>query len=258
MSAKTNVPLPAGTALGKSYEYGVDVNVGTYEDPEWISIRRLFGFNHTPTPKTQDATTYDDKGSTAQEVSGWDWALAFSTNINRSATTGQYLPEIEALRQRTLPGAIGEAAEVDVRWYHKPESGKPNPVDAGRGFATVSYSRQNTGPNGETEVWAWSLTGVGSYVPIENPWTGWGVAAKPTLQSATPSGATAGQQVLITGTRFEGVTGVKFGATNASSYVVISPTTIVAVVPTGSAGSAAVTVTNGEGASDALPYTRGA
>ncbi len=256
-----NVPLPAGTELGKSFEYGLDVNIGTYASPIWIPFRRIFNFLFTPTPKTQDSATYDDKGSSASEVTGWDWTLAFSSQVNRSASTGQYLPEVEALRQRTLPAAVGVSAEIDVRWYHKPANGTPNPVDAGRGFATVTYARQNTGPDGTVEVWNWTLTGVGSFVPIANPWTGWGTTAKPTLQSATPSGATAGQQVTITGTGFDGVTGatgVKFGATNATNYVVLSSTTIVAIVPAGSAGSAPITVTNPTGTSDALPYTRGA
>ncbi len=261
MPTNTAVPLPVGTQLGKSFEYGLEVNIGTYAAPNWIPFRRIFNFLFTPTPKTQDASTYDDKGATANEVTGWDWALTFSSQVNRLASTGAYLPEVEALRQRTLPASVGASAEIDVRWFHKPESGAPNPVDAGRGFATVTFARQNTGPNGEIEVWNWTLTGVGSYVPIANPWTGWGTTTKPALQGATPSGATAGQQVTITGTGFDGVTGptgVKFGAVNATNYVVLNPTTIVAIVPTGSAGSAPITVTNPSGTSDALPYTRGA
>lgn len=169
------VPLPAGTTLGKSYEYGLDINIGTPETPEWMPFRRIFNFAVTPTPSTTDAQTYDDLGAQNNAVTGWDFALAFSSQINRLATTGEYLPEVEALRQRTLPTAKGAAAQVEVRWYHKPESGEPNPTDAGQGIVTVAYTRSNTGADGSIEVWAWTLTGVGPYTLIENPFTGWAV-----------------------------------------------------------------------------------
>lgn len=86
-------------------------------------------------------------------------------------------------------------------------------------------------------------------------------AVVPTISAATPSAAAAGATVTITGTGFTSVTGassVKFGATNATSYTVVSDTSITAVMPAGSAGSAAIVVTNAVGASTAFAYTRGA
>jgi len=171
MSAR--VPLPAGTTVGKSYEYGLDVNVGTADAPEWQPVRRISGFQPTPTPTTQDAQTYDDLGAANSDVTGWSWTLAFNAQVNRSLTTGEYLPEIEALLARTRPSAKGEGAVIEARWYHKPEAGKPNPNDAGQGVATVAYSRQNTGPGGEIEVLAFTLTGKGPAEEIPNPFTGW-------------------------------------------------------------------------------------
>ena len=68
--------------------------------------------------------------------------------------------------------------------------------------------------------------------------------------------------MTIKGSGFSGVTGaagVKFGAVNATSYTVVSGSTIVAVVPAGTAGSAPVTVTHPtNGTSAPLTYTRGA
>jgi hypothetical protein len=167
------VPLPVGSTLGKSYEYGLDVNTGTTLSPVWVPFRRISGFSVTPTPTTQDAQTYDDLGAINNDVTGWSWALSFNAQVNRSIATGLYLPEIEALEARTKPSAKGAAAVVEVRWYHKPESGEPNPDDAGQGFATVSYTRQNTGPAGEIEVRAYTLSGKGPYEEITNPFTGW-------------------------------------------------------------------------------------
>lgn len=85
-------------------------------------------------------------------------------------------------------------------------------------------------------------------------------AGVPTILAATPGGAAAGALVTITGTRFTGtvaVTGVKFGAVNASAWVVVSDSTIVAVMPAGAAGAANVVVTNPAGASAAFVYNRG-
>lgn len=82
-------------------------------------------------------------------------------------------------------------------------------------------------------------------------------AGVPTLTVASPEGAAAGAQVTITGTRFTAATGVKFGAVAATTFTVLNDTTIVAVVPAGTAGAANITVTNALGTSTALPYTRG-
>lgn len=84
-------------------------------------------------------------------------------------------------------------------------------------------------------------------------------SAVPAITSVLPGSAGEGDLVTITGVRFTGVTGatgVKFGGTNAAEYVVLNDTTIVASLPAGSAGSAAVVVTNGAGASNSAAYTR--
>ena len=79
-----------------------------------------------------------------------------------------------------------------------------------------------------------------------------------TITSATPSGAAATEIVKISGTSFTGATVVKFGATNATAFVIDDSTTIYATVPAGTAGSAAITVTTPAGVSSAFAYTRGA
>jgi hypothetical protein len=79
-----------------------------------------------------------------------------------------------------------------------------------------------------------------------------------TVTAATPSAAAEDAIVKITGTSFTGATVVKFGATNATAFVIDDSTTIYATVPAGSAGSAAITVTTPAGVSSAFAYTRGA
>lgn len=82
--------------------------------------------------------------------------------------------------------------------------------------------------------------------------------AIPTITSVLPSGATTGQQVTIKGTGFVGATAVAFGAVNAPTFTVVDSTTIVVTVPSSTAGTVLVTVTNTTGASAGFSYTRGA
>ncbi|WP_279367334.1 IPT/TIG domain-containing protein [Microbacterium testaceum] len=259
------VPIPAGFVRGKSYEYGVRVNVAARDEPaDFIDVRRLFGYSPTFTPTTSDARTYDDAGSQNNSVDGWSFALAFSTHVNRSLTTGEYLPEIEALRARTLPSALDLDAEIEVQFFHKPAKGAPNLEDAGQGFATVSYQRGQTAPDGQTETWNWTLTGVGAYEEIENPFIGWPGDA-PIVSLLEPATGPAGVLVTIRGTGFKdaagtvlvtGADGVKFGATNATDYNVVSATALTAIVPAGAAGAANVVVKSTAGTAAARPFTR--
>lgn len=79
----------------------------------------------------------------------------------------------------------------------------------------------------------------------------------PTATAATPSAAVTGANVTITGTNFVGVQSVKFGAANATMFSVTSPTSILATMPAGTAGSAPITVTTVVGTNSPLAYTRG-
>jgi hypothetical protein len=81
------------------------------------------------------------------------------------------------------------------------------------------------------------------------------------IVSATPTAQSVGKILTINGSNFTGTvptTGVTIGGVNASSWIVQSDSVITAVVPTGSAGSAPIIVTNAVGASASFAYTRGA
>lgn len=169
----TKVQLPVDYSIQLSHEHGLDINIGTHATPEWQPARRISAFQPAPSQITQDAATYDDQGSPNADVTGTSWVLSFNIQANRSKTTGKHLPEVEALLKRTKPSAIGRDAEIEVRWYHKPDQGTPDPDDAQQGVATVGYSRVNTAADGSTEVLAVTLTGKGAAEEIANPFTGW-------------------------------------------------------------------------------------
>ncbi len=104
----------------------------------------------------------------------------------------------------------------------------------------------------ETQRSTWSCFVVGQVVKGVVA----GTAPVPTISTVLPSGASAAELVTITGDYFIGATAVTFGGTAAADFEVVSATKIVASLPTGSAGSAAVIVTTPSGASTAKAYTR--
>lgn len=248
------VTLPAGTALGKSFEYGLDINLGTTVVPSYQPIRRISAWAPSYPPTTGDQATYDDLGATNEAVTARSFATSFTVQGNRSLTTGLYLPEVEALLAAAK--ATGESAVADIRWYHKPEVGTPNPTDAGQAFCRVEFTRQNTG-NAEVEVFNATLTGQGPFNSITNPFAGWAVTT-PVLASVTPDAAAVGELVTLTGTGFLGATSVTFGAVPAGDFVVANAATIIAAMPTGTAGSVDVTVVTPGGTSNILAYVRAA
>jgi hypothetical protein len=69
--------------------------------------------------------------------------------------------------------------------------------------------------------------------------------AAPTITSFTPTSATEGQTVTITGENFQNVTAVSFGTTAAASFEVVNSTTITAVLGTGHTGVVSVTTNSG-------------
>ncbi|MBA0083742.1 MAG: IPT/TIG domain-containing protein [Acidobacteria bacterium Pan2503] len=73
----------------------------------------------------------------------------------------------------------------------------------------------------------------------------------PTVTAVSPNSgpAAGGTSVAITGTTFTGATAVKFGATNAASFLVNSPTSITATSPAHALGAVDITVTTPPGTS---------
>nr|WP_308433116.1 IPT/TIG domain-containing protein [Streptomyces libani] len=81
-------------------------------------------------------------------------------------------------------------------------------------------------------------------------------APVPALTSATPNSgpAAGGTTVTLTGTGLAATTAVRFGATPATSFTVVSDTHVTAVAPAGT-GTVQITVTTPGGTSNGLSYT---
>jgi hypothetical protein len=146
--------------------------------------------------------------------------------------------QIYAARRRGLPFDTADAANQEYEiWPFKPGVKQEVPSEAN----SVQRSTWTCFPTGPV------VTGIVT-----------GAAHVPTIVSALPSGAAVTEMVVITGDFFTGVTAVTFGGTAATHFEFVSATKIVASMPAGSAGSAAIIVTNATGASSSFAYTRGA
>lgn len=236
----------ATTALAR--RFAVDVTADLTLASGFLRFPGMTDFNPQIKPNTVDSSTYDTDGWSSSEITMQAWSLTLSAL--RQPSAGVYPPAQELVR--TCQGNFGDAARVGVRWYDK--NGAP---EAYQGVAIVEWNESKTAVADLNEVQV-TLTGDGVLAKISNPGN---AAAAPVLLSATPSAVAAGGVVEIIGTGFTGTvtgTGVKFGGVSASSFIVVSDSVIVAVMPTGSAGSAPIIVTNATGASNSLAYTRGA
>lgn len=111
--------------------------------------------------------------------------------------------------------------------------------------ATTITAIVGSGASGDVVV----TTSVGS-----GSLSGFIFSAPPTITSFTPIIGFAGTTVTITGTNFTGTTAVSFGGTAASSYTIVNPTTISAVVGAGATGSVSVTNPLGTGSLAGFTY----
>lgn len=222
--------------------------------PSFTVSADVTNVNPAFTPKSRNRETYAAKGSDSMSKYGDTLALSFDVELIRDEN-GAFQPFVQDLIDASK--VFGAANRRTIRFY-----------DAlGADYAyeaeyAITVSRSGTSWD-EAAYMTVTAQRYGRGEWITNPVL---VGNVPILTAANPSGAAATASVYIEGVNFfldgvadvSGASSVKFGATNAASYTVVSDSLIVAVVPAGSAGSAPITVTNSAGVSAALPYTRGA
>lgn len=80
--------------------------------------------------------------------------------------------------------------------------------------------------------------------------------AAPIITTVAPNSGAVGDTVTLTGTSFTGATSVKFGTVEATTFTVVSATSITVTVPAGlTAGAKSVTVETPAGISDGVTFT---
>lgn len=231
------------TSLARRFKFQVSA-----DNVSWLSVAGISDLSPNETPTNQPADDYDTNGFASFEKTMTGWKIV--AKANRKNTSGVFDPGQEMIR--TTRFQFGDQARIYTRWYDR--NGAP---EAYSGRALVDWQQSKTGVADLEEV-TMTFTGDGVLSAIANPYN---AAAVPVIATATPSGVAAAGQIQITGNGFTGTvatTGVKFGATNATSWIVVSDSLLVAVMPAGTAGAANIVVTNAAGASNAFTYTRGA
>lgn len=233
--------VDAVNSLARDYRVQLSADGST----NWLTVYGLNDLNPAFDPTKVDSTDYESDGWAASEITLNAWSLAMKLNVKSTAG----VQDAAFTLLQNCQGEFGDSARVYARWFRK--DGLPG-AWSGRGIVSVVPSKTGVTDLNEQTV---TVDGDGKPTKISNPYA---ADSAPSLAAATPSAAAEGDQVTITGAGFTGTTGVKFGTTAATGYVVLGDSVIVAVMPAGSAGAANVTVTNATGTSDPLAYTRGA
>jgi hypothetical protein len=247
------VPLGASTVNRKWY---VDVDTAfSSASPTWVGVFGIVNFQQKLNPTLQDDSDFDSGGFMSKTKTAEEWGV--SLKIARKVTQADatvYDPGQEYLRARAI-GQMGPSNAAHIRFYEMTPSGPR--AEAYDGFAAVTWSPDG-GKMSDLDIISVTLDGQGRLNAITHPNTG---SVIPVITGLIPATglAAGGSLCRITGTNFTGTTGatgVKFGATNATSYDVISDGLIEAIVPAHAAGVVDVAVTNGAGASAATAQTK--
>lgn len=214
----------------------------------WVPLGGRTDFAPTENGTQQSADDYDSDGFNRFEktMTGWKLVVKFQmpTTANVPSDPGQQILEETRFQ-------FGDDCRAYTRWYDRNGG-----TDAWQGRALIDWNQSKTGVADVDETTA-TFTGDGPVVRISNPEAD---PVAPIIISAesTPAVQVTGGQVQILGGGFLGATSVKFGTVAAVAPLIISDNLIVAVMPTGTAGSAPITVITPAGTSNAFAYTRGA
>lgn len=221
-------------------------------DGAWVPVMGLTELQVNPgTGNTQDDSDFDGQGFKSQAVTSLSGGV--TGKVSRKTVAGAstaYDPGQEHIRTSAVQ--IGPGNVVHGRVYEM-EAGGPR-VEAYEFDASSTWS--DDGGNMEAlSTASITLPSRGQMKPIPHPD---GTAVVASVSAVLPSGGITGDTVAVRGYGFStGSTAagyVKFGGDNATSYKVLGPDLIQAVVPAGDAGAVVVTV----GGSSGFPYTRGA
>lgn len=199
----------------------------------------------TPTPVTIAREVYGTKGVQSIDKIGDNWVVTFSAEGVRDddgAIVQPWLIELIA-----IAGLKGAANKVDIQWFDALDEALP----AYEGSFSVSYVPGATG-YADKALFNFTLTSNGVIPPITSPIAGTGA---PILESATPSGLTVGDLIVVRGYNLDTAVSATIDGVAVAEIRPVDSNVIVLLIPAAVAGSAPIIVTNGVGASAPLPYT---
>lgn len=214
---------------------------------DWAQMRGIKSFEPTFDQGIKDASDYDSVGWSQDAVTSRKWGAKVTVQRKRYNGGTVY----DAAQQKCLEIANSDDPNelVHIRMYQRHDGG-----EAYEGYALIKWgSKGGAGDDlAEADI---EFLGQGERFVIDNPFTAGAVAPTVTSLSPTTGKPAGGNQVTINGAGFATVTQVKFGATAATSFTVLSSGQVLATAPAGS-GAVDVTVTSPAGTSAAgVKYT---
>lgn len=236
-------PTTRVTQLARTHRLDIDTGVSPT-----VSYNQLFGIEDMKfieERRTEDDEAYEDGGAAREAVTGYNWRLelkiAFSTNL--AETSVDTIHAFLLTKFKATRSASAQACEFGIRFYNR------DGLDDGQSYEGRAYVKEWKLPGGKgRDAVDVVLMGQGALADFTNP----AASLTPVVSSIEPTGgSTSGsdQVVNIYGQHFTGATVVEFGANDAVDYTVISDSHIVAIPPSGSAGTIQVKVTTAAGAS---------
>lgn len=237
--------MAEATALQRKWRW--QINTGTVSVPVWSTVVGLQNFTPTIAPTDQEDNDYENNGWGGSTRTMNVWGVA--ANLSHRKDTATHVENTVHAALRLASMAIDpEDGVVHQRWFDKNGS-----VEAYEGYGLITWTPDG-GATADLERVSVTVTPSATspaLVTIANPVN---ASPVPLISGLSPASGTTsgGNLVTVSGAHFTGitaVTGVKFGANNATNYAVVSDSKIVATAPAGSAATIRVTVTNANGAS---------
>lgn len=236
-------PTTRVTALARRMR--VDIDTATYPASQYQELEGKQEVKLIEDLRTESDESYEDDGAMRESVTGYSWRLECKLLHSKNAA-GTAIDTVHAfLRSKFEAAKSGvQNGEFGVRWYDKDGlSGDP----AKEGRAYVKAWPPEGGSPGALDIISIVIQGQGPLSEIANP----NATTVPAVTGLNPAGGSTagGNLVSVYGSKLTGATAVKFGATNATNFMVVSDTQIVATAPAATAGAKDVTVTTPGGTS---------
>ncbi len=177
--------------------------------------------------------------SAVTDSTGTHVTLTFDEDVSTSSVgTGDFAVKVNGTQQ-VISGVQTNATQVVIDLTKPIEAGATVTVDyVGYDSSTLTGHLYDNANNYEQNFSGQPVTNASTYLPPPSVGN----------LSATIGPAAGGGTVVITGTNFNGATGVNFGTAPASSFTVNSNTQITATAPAGT-GTVHITVTTPGGTS---------
>lgn len=212
----------------------------------------LNNLNPTPTGITIQREVYGTKGRQSTDKIGDNWQITFNAEGVRNASGELVAAQAWLQDLLAIAFASGDDNKARFDWFDALAGALP----AFEGVFSVAVAPWNTG-YADKGGWTFTLTNDGVVEEKVSPIAGSG---EPVIDSALPADVAEGGLVYVRGVLMGAVTAATIGGT-AAGAIYQAPGdlyTVILEMPAGAAGSAPIVVTTAKGASDPLPYVRGA